>query len=62
MKLDRTLNYFVMIKKCVRTTANPYFYDRCEKKKETKNEIFFFSQKNIHLEEFENKFRVDYIF
>lgn len=45
MKLDRTLNYFAMIKKCVETTANPYFYDRCEKKKETKNEIFFLVRK-----------------
>lgn len=44
-----------MTKKCIKTAARLYFYDRSEEKKEIKNEEFF-SQKILCLEEFENKF------
>lgn len=46
-----------MTKKCIKTAARVYFYDRNEEIKETKTkyEIFFLARK-MYLEKFENKF------
>lgn len=51
-----------MAKKYIKRAASLHFYDRSEEKKESKNEIFFFSQKILCLEEFEKKCSVSLLF